>query len=100
MCFHHMFPAPLKVGTLIIKTDPQERTRPRRIGRWLPLFHFSVAMLTLGYFLVGHLLLLSSVELKLSFSPISASDSNFNPRNPQCIPAVKIFALLDLNKKS
>jgi len=31
---------------------------------------------------------------------ISASDSNFNPRNTQCIPAVKIFALLDLNKKS
>ena len=39
-------------------------------------------------------------ERKLSFSPISASDSNFNPRNTQCIPAVKIFVFLDLNEKS
>jgi len=39
-------------------------------------------------------------ERKLSFSPISASGSTFNPRNTQCIPAVKIFAFLDLNKKS
>jgi len=39
-------------------------------------------------------------ERKLSFSPISASDSNFNPRNTQCMSVVKIFAFLDLNEKS
>jgi len=27
------------------------------------------------------------------FRPISASGSNFNPQNTQCIPVVKIFAL-------
>jgi len=32
------------------------------------------------------------------FCPISASDSNFNPRNTQCIPVVKIFAFLDLEQ--
>ncbi|MCJ7687422.1 MAG: hypothetical protein MUO68_24375, partial [Desulfobacteraceae bacterium] len=32
------------------------------------------------------------------FSPISASGSDFNPQNTQCIPAVKIFAFLDLAK--
>jgi len=30
--------------------------------------------------------------------PISASDSNFNPRNIQYIPVVEIFALLDLDQ--
>ena len=30
--------------------------------------------------------------------PISASDSNFNPRNTQCIPVVKIFTFLDLEQ--
>ena len=39
-------------------------------------------------------------ERKLSFSPISASDKNFNPRNTKCIPAVKILIFLDLDKKS
>jgi hypothetical protein len=39
-------------------------------------------------------------ERKLSFSPISASDSNFNPRNTTSIPVVKIFVFLDLNEKS
>ena len=39
-------------------------------------------------------------ERKLSFSPISASDSNFNPRNTQCMSVVKIFVFLDLNEKS
>jgi len=33
------------------------------------------------------------------FFPISASGSNFNPRNTICIPAVKIFAFLELEKK-
>jgi hypothetical protein len=32
-------------------------------------------------------------ERKLSFSPISVSDSNFNPRNTTSIPVVKIFVL-------
>jgi len=27
------------------------------------------------------------------------SGSNFNPRNTQCIPAVKIFAFLELKQK-
>jgi hypothetical protein len=31
------------------------------------------------------------------FRPISALGSNFNPRNTQCIPAVKIIARLELN---
>ena len=33
------------------------------------------------------------------FCPISASGSNFNPRNTQCIRAVKIFAFLELKQK-
>jgi len=32
------------------------------------------------------------------FCPIPASDSNFNPQNTQCIPAVKIFAFLGLGQ--
>jgi hypothetical protein len=39
-------------------------------------------------------------ERKLSFSPISASDSNFNPRNTIGITVVKIIVFLDLNEKS
>jgi hypothetical protein len=31
--------------------------------------------------------------------PISASGSNFNPQNTQCIPAVKILAFLELEQK-
>ena len=38
-------------------------------------------------------------ERKLSFSPISVSGSNFNPRNTQCIPLVKTFAFLELKQK-
>jgi hypothetical protein len=34
------------------------------------------------------------------FCSISASDSNFNPRNIQYIPAVKIIAFLDLDQIS
>jgi hypothetical protein len=33
------------------------------------------------------------------FCPISASSSNFNPQNTQCIPAVKIIAFLELEQK-
>jgi len=33
------------------------------------------------------------------FCPISTSDSNFNPRNTQCIPVVKIFPFLELEQK-
>jgi hypothetical protein len=32
------------------------------------------------------------------FCPISALGSNFNPQNTQCIPAVKIFACLELEQ--
>ncbi|MFH1954932.1 MAG: hypothetical protein ABIL06_25370, partial [Pseudomonadota bacterium] len=32
------------------------------------------------------------------FWPISASDSNFNPRNIQYIPVVEILAFLDLDQ--
>jgi len=32
------------------------------------------------------------------FRPISASGSNFNPQNTQCIPAVKIFVFLELER--
>ena len=39
-------------------------------------------------------------ERKLSFPPISASDSNFNPRNTTSIPVVKIFVFFDLNERS
>jgi|LGVE01.1.fsa_nt_gb hypothetical protein len=35
---------------------------------------------------------------KWLFSTISASDEDFNPRNTQCIPPVKIFVFLDLAK--
>ncbi len=33
------------------------------------------------------------------FCPISVSGSNFNPRNTQCIPVVKIFVFLELEQK-
>jgi len=33
------------------------------------------------------------------FCPISVSGSDINPRNTQCIPAIKIFAFLDLEQK-
>jgi len=33
------------------------------------------------------------------FCPISASGSNSNPQNTQCIPVVKIFAFLELEQK-
>ena len=33
---------------------------------------------------------------KWLFSAISALDSDFNPQNTQCIPAVKIFVFIDL----
>jgi hypothetical protein len=33
------------------------------------------------------------------FCPTSASGSNFNPQNTLCIPAVKIFAYLELEQK-
>jgi hypothetical protein len=33
------------------------------------------------------------------FCPISASGSNFNPQNTQCIPVVKIFAFLELEPR-
>ena len=39
-------------------------------------------------------------EQKLSFSPISASASNFSPQNTQSIPAVKIFIFPDPDEKS
>ena len=32
------------------------------------------------------------------FCPIYASGSDFNPQNTQCIPAVKIFAFLELEQ--
>jgi len=32
------------------------------------------------------------------FRSISASGSNFNPQNTQCIPAVKIVAFLELER--
>ncbi len=32
------------------------------------------------------------------FSPISASDENFNPQNTLCIPPVEIFIFLDLKQ--
>jgi len=34
-----------------------------------------------------------------TFCPISASGSNFNPRNILYIPVVKIFAFLELKQK-
>jgi len=37
---------------------------------------------------------------KTPFCPISTSYSNFNPRNTQCIPVVKIFPFLELEQKS
>ena len=39
-------------------------------------------------------------ERKLSFPPISAPISNFNPRNTTSITVVKIFVFLDLIAKS
>jgi len=32
------------------------------------------------------------------FCPISASDEDFNPRNTQCMPVVKIFVFLELEQ--
>jgi hypothetical protein len=36
---------------------------------------------------------------KVPFCPIPVSGSNFNPQNTACIPAVKIFAFLELEQK-
>ncbi len=41
---------------------------------------------------------LSETFEKTLFCPISASGSDFNPQNTQCIPAVKILAFLDLEQ--
>ena len=60
---------------------PASRPRPGRGNRIFPI-RYLVA------------------ERKPSFSPISASSSNFNPQNTPSIPAVKIFAVLDLDEKS
>jgi hypothetical protein len=35
----------------------------------------------------------------IPFYPISTSGSNFNPRNTQCIPVVKIFDFLEVEQK-
>ena len=43
---------------------------------------------------------LTSQFQNVPFCPISASGSNFNPRNTTCIPVVKIFAFLDLEQIS
>jgi len=40
-----------------------------------------------------------SLSRSVLICPISASDSNFNPQNTQCIPEVKILIFLDLDKK-
>jgi len=47
------------------------------------------------------MLLSTAVERPLKnapFCPISVSGSNFNPRNTQCIPSVKIIAFLELDQ--
>jgi hypothetical protein len=36
---------------------------------------------------------------KAPFCAISVSNLNFNPRNTQCIPLVKIFSFLELEQK-
>ena len=38
-------------------------------------------------------------ERKWPFSPISALNKNFNPRNTLCMPAVQIFICLELDEK-
>ena len=43
--------------------------------------------------------LVAETFAKPPFCPISESNSNFNPRNTQCIPVVKIIALLELEQK-
>jgi len=54
-----------------------------------------------GNFSTG--ILLSSYAVRplqnAPFCSISASDSNFNPRNTQCIPVVKIIVFLELKQK-
>jgi len=39
-------------------------------------------------------------ERKWPFSPISALNKNFNPRNTLCMPVVKIVICLELDEKS
>ena len=45
---------------------------------------------------IGHIVV---PERKWPFLPISTSIQNFNPRNTQCMPVVKILIFLDLDKK-
>jgi hypothetical protein len=54
------------------------------------LFTFFTNKFVCGHSIISFYLV---PERKLSFSPISASDSNFNPRNTQCMSVVKIFVL-------
>jgi hypothetical protein len=52
--------------------------------------------MVLGYKPYNHLSQFQNVP----FCPISASGSNFNPRNTTCIPVVNIFAFLDFEQIS
>jgi hypothetical protein len=47
---------------------------------------------------VQHVNILSRPLKNALFCPISASGSNFDPRNTKCIPVVKILAFLDLEQ--
>jgi hypothetical protein len=55
-----------------------------------------------GYVQIGPIHQICGTQLRqfqnVPFCPISASGSNFNPRNTQCIRVVKISAFLDLEQ--
>jgi hypothetical protein len=53
------------------------------------------------YIILNFIVVLAVRPLQnVTFCPISTSSSNFNPRNTQCIPVVKIIAFLELEQKS
>ena len=66
------------------------------------VFHYIMAIIFTAFF-VAHICLATTGHTmrplqNAPFRPISASGSNFNPQNTQCIPAVKIFAFLELER--
>ena len=63
---------------------------------WVRTSGFQLRRLTLYPLSYGRIL---RTLITVPFCPISASASDFNPRNTPCMPVVKIFGFLELEQK-
>jgi hypothetical protein len=61
----HEVPAPNKVGTIIVETNPLEFRDPRGIQRGSPFLHGRAAMRTFGGLFITHGFLLISVRIPI-----------------------------------